>query len=520
MLSFIAILSAGTVDGLLGWEGPAAGIGPAQVQPAGDLNGDGLGDLAIGVPLDESSAKGAGAVYLLLDVVDSAGLPLQDIAIQRTGTQTEDNAGAAIAGGGDLDGDGYADLLVAAPQATTDTTNEGKVYLIYGQSNPSAGGLESDLIFAGGEDFDRIGTRVYIAPDLNDDGASEVLIGAPYLNPNGSAGLGWLALYYGRRFSGVEQLLVDSSTTTADAAWIHNRSATFFGLSAALLPQAEGWTLAIGAPGLDDNHGALYFFDPTVTETNHVYAPDQAFGALVTDHEIGLPWKLSAGSSQLWAGLPYGAEQAGEIYAITPSTNTTPLGSARWTGEGQLGWGLAAWEPGDGRLLVAGEPSWNDGTGRVQIFDENGVVERFEGCIVGGTVGSYVDAGPGPDPWGEDRPWVGFSGSGDANWGQGRGHAWILGTTDHGGSDCPESTVPAWDADHDGVPAPTDCDDQDDRRYLGATELCGDTLDNDCDEDVDESCGPALAETEAGGCGGGAAFLLLPLGLRRRRGVS
>lgn len=521
MLLLFQIVQAGTVDGLLHWTGPSAGAGPGQSVPAGDLNGDGLGDLAIGVPLDSTAGKGAGAVYILLDVATTSGMPLSDIAVQRTGTRTEDNAGSSLAGGGDLDNDGYDDLLVSAPIATTNVSGEGKVYLVYGQGNPTSGALEPDLFVAGTVNSGRVGSRVYMAPDLNDDGTAEALIGAPYLNPDGAAGTTWLAMYHGRRFAGVQQLTVESSGTTADVGWIHAQPGTYFGLSAAFVPQESGeWLLAIGAPGTSDGKGSLYYFDPTLGEEGEVFLSDSAVGTALTDESIGLGWALSAGSGGLWAGTPSAADQAGTVVFLEPEVGPRPLNAPSWTGEGQLGWGLAAWEPGDGRVLAAGEPGWNEGTGRVVLYDQTDVVATVEGCVQGGTVGAHVDAGLGPDPWGNDSPWLAFSGSGDATWGAGAGSVWVLGAEDAVGADCPDTDAPAEDADSDGVSVAQDCDDADSRRFPGAVELCGDGVDNDCDETIDESCDPSPAPPAEGCAGGpGPLLLLIPALFWRRRRI-
>lgn len=516
---FLSPAWAGTVDGLLHWSGPAAGEGPGQVVPAGDINGDGLGDLAIGVPLDSTTAQGAGAVYILLDVAATSGDPLSDIAVQRTGSRTEDNAGSAVAGGGDLDGDGYDDLLVSAPIATTNITGEGKVYLIYGQSEPVSGGLETDLFATGTVKSGRVGSRLYIAPDLNDDGTVEAIIGAPYLNPDGPPGSAWLAMYHGRRLAGVQNLTVEPSGTTADMAWMHAQSESYFGLSAAFVPQeAGGWRLAIGAPGASEGKGAVFYFDPTVGEPGEVFLSEAGTGSVLTDETIGLGWVLSAGAGGLWAGIPAAADQAGTLVFTQPEAGPRPLNPPKWTGEAQLGWGLAAWEPDDGRLLAAGEPGWNQGTGRVVLYDETGVVETFEGCVVGGTVGTHLDAGSGPDPWGNDKPWLAFSGSGDATWGAGTGNAWVIGAEDSAGADCPDNVAVQNDADGDGVLVAQDCDDSDSRRHPGAVELCGDGVDNDCDESVDESCDTTPVPANDGCAGApGLSLLLIPALYGRRR---
>ncbi len=510
-----ALAAAGTVEGLPGWVVPGAAA--TRAQPVGDFDGDGRGDLAIGVPTDPTDGLPTGAVYLLLGVADSYNLPLSEVAFRIAGYQTEDGAGTELAGGGDLDGDGYADLAIAAPHATATLSAEGKVYLLYGGVDTLPESVEDLPSIVGTAMFDRVGSRLYISPDIDGDNADELFIGAPYLNPSGPPGVGWLALYHGRRFSGVESLSVEISrtggSTSADQAWTLYNSETFFGRAAAVLPNPSGgWLLAVGAPGVEEHHGAIYLFPLDGARDGTVVYHEAASTTIYAETAVQLPWMLATTTDgALWAGVPDAAGQAGAIYQIPLDEGEFPLGAPHWQGEGQLGWGLAPWGTG----LVAGEPTWGDGRGRLRIFSSDGTEVQVEGCAETGELGHAVGSSPGPDPRGEPEPWAAFTAPGPAIWGLGPGQVWTWTQRDAPGGTCtPDSAAPT-DSDGDGVPAPEDCDDRQWERHPGAPEVCGNGVDDNCDGDPDEGCAPVAA-----GCAGGSALLFLLLPIRHRRWVA
>jgi len=116
--------------------GSAAQLG-AALASAGDFNGDGYGDFVLGAP-------GAGRAYLFFGRGDSqlgtlvAGQRIIDLAaltpsegLVFSGSATA-QFGASVAGGGDANGDGLADLLIGAPAGTSNGTNSGDVYVVYG----------------------------------------------------------------------------------------------------------------------------------------------------------------------------------------------------------------------------------------------------------------------------------------------------------------------------------------------------------------------------------------------------
>jgi len=121
---------AAEADAML--EGSAADdAAGSAVANAGDVDGDGRDDLLIGAPGEDSTDTDAGAAYLVLGPVSGTSL-LSDAAAVLLGEAAGDEAGSAVAGAGDVDGDGAGDLLVGAPLADDAFTNAGAAYVVFG----------------------------------------------------------------------------------------------------------------------------------------------------------------------------------------------------------------------------------------------------------------------------------------------------------------------------------------------------------------------------------------------------
>ena len=90
------------------------------------------------------------------------------------GIAPHDQAGEALAAPGDVDGDGYADILLGADGAGAG----GAAYLVRGPVSGDLGLLDADLTFEGLDDSDRFGTSVGGAGDVNADGFPDLLVGA------------------------------------------------------------------------------------------------------------------------------------------------------------------------------------------------------------------------------------------------------------------------------------------------------------------------------------------------------
>lgn len=175
----------------------------------GDLDGDGVGDLAVGSAHDDISGAVSGAVYMLLLNTDGSVKASTTIASEINGgpaLATYDSFGRSVTVTGDLDGDGIVDLAVGANHDDTGGNLRGAVHILFLNSDGSAraatkiaSGVNGGPLLANGDSF---GSSVASVGDLDGDGVHDLAIGASYdhldgyargavhlllLNPDGSA---------------------------------------------------------------------------------------------------------------------------------------------------------------------------------------------------------------------------------------------------------------------------------------------------------------------------------------------
>ena len=159
-----------------------------SVAGAGDLNGDGFGDLAVGAILSDAGAPNGGRAYVYL----GGRSPDGDADVVVTGKTTYGWLGYSVAGAGDFDGDGYDDLLVGAPMENPGGPASGAAYLLAGGRSMDGA---PDVAWPGATG-DNLGFSVSGAGDVNGDGFDDIVLGAPQ-NSTGGAGAGAARLCYG-----------------------------------------------------------------------------------------------------------------------------------------------------------------------------------------------------------------------------------------------------------------------------------------------------------------------------------
>lgn len=197
-------LNTTTLDGTNGitlFGVDAGDLSGHSVGRAGDVNGDGFDDLVIGA--DNSDGFGnvkphAGETYVVFGRSDWSNTPTVRLSsldgtngFTLFGVDEGDHSGLAVSGAGDVNGDGFDDILIGAPQAASIgnlKVNGGESYLVFGKSNWSVtpaltlntttlDGTVGVTLF-GVDPGDKCGSAVAIAGDLNGDGFDDLIIGA------------------------------------------------------------------------------------------------------------------------------------------------------------------------------------------------------------------------------------------------------------------------------------------------------------------------------------------------------
>jgi hypothetical protein len=169
-------------DAWLGWS--VAGVG--------DVNHDGCDDLIVGARYYSDGQDKEGAAFLFLGSPE--GLSAVPDWIGQV-DQPSAQFGFAVARAGDINRDGYDDVLIGAPyyEASTENLNEGAVFLYHG--SPDGLGSEPGWQVYGGAPDARLGFSVSGAFDVNGDGNPDLAAGAP----GWEASLGGVFVYHGSK---------------------------------------------------------------------------------------------------------------------------------------------------------------------------------------------------------------------------------------------------------------------------------------------------------------------------------
>lgn len=161
------------------------------VAGAGDVNGDGYADILIGQPDYSLIYPDRGAAWLHLG--GSGGIS-PTAAWSRAGSATGHEMGAAVASAGDVNGDGFSDVIVGAPGDWVALVGEGVARVYLGSAN----GLATTVAWTGkgGQAGAGFGRAVGSAGDVNGDGLSDLIVGAPDWS-NGQVDEGKAFVYLG-----------------------------------------------------------------------------------------------------------------------------------------------------------------------------------------------------------------------------------------------------------------------------------------------------------------------------------
>jgi hypothetical protein len=342
----------------------------SSVAWAGDVDADGVSDILVGGEADRA--------YLVLGPV-SGELDLRYADAELYGSSS-DEVGYVVAGAGDVDHDGYDDVLVGSL--------DNEAYLWNGPIHSSSSTSGADATFDAERGGDDVGTALAGGSDVDGDGLTDVLIGAPGSDNSGS-NAGCAYLVFGPP-SGTVRL--SSADLTLEGESSHDSA----GLSVAMAGDVDGdglCDLLVGAPGDDDggsSAGAAYLITAPGTGTLDLSSATAKLWGEASGDYAGFVVAAAGdpdgdGLGDFLVGAPLhsgGGIEAGAGYLVLGSAaGNMELSSAVATFIGEAagdggGYAVVGGEDldGDGHDEVLLGAPWNDGA-----EDNAGAIYLFEG---------------------------------------------------------------------------------------------------------------------------------------------
>ncbi len=418
--------------------GSSANAGHGSAIATGDNDGDGQAEIAIGASSDGGSGSGAGRVTVWGGGGFSGSYAIGDASTTWVGASTGRSALGTALALGDLDGDGYADLLMGAPSADTGGVDAGAMYLALGGSLlPPGGGIAlADAAILGVASGDQFGTAIHAA-DLDADTRDDFAVTALY-DDDGATNAGVVFVFAGSRLTGTldADLLASSSTSTSSP------NARFGGaLLTADIDGSGALDFIIGAStsdgGYSDGGAAYVFSDPGIS------LPSTA--SLADGQVLGVATSANLGSA-LAAG-DFDDDGVDDLVIAAPNM------------------GLAASGGGVAYVFTTAPTAFMDAEDAQHALAGSGSAGAF------GTALAVARNDGAPPSLFASAPYESY-----AVTSEGTVYRW-------------EFAVDFQDQDGDGFVATTvggnDCDDADATAYPGGTDTPGDSIDGDCDGWVD-----------------------------------
>ena len=272
-----------------------------SVSSAGDVNNDGYDDVIIGAMLNDAAGTQAGRAYVFSGQTG-------DTIYVFSGEAIDDFFGVSVSSAGDVNNDGYGDLIIGAFRNDAGGAHAGRAYVFSGQTG------DTIYVFTGEDNFSSLGISVSSAGDVDSDGYDDVIVGAHgYGDAEGRAYI----------FSG----------QTGDTLYVYTGEAASdqLGVSVSSAGDVDNYgydDFIIGANRNDaggSNAGRAYVFSGKTGDTIHVFTGEAAedfFGVSVSSAgDVN-----NDGYDDIIIGAnknDYGGTDAGRAYLFSGQTGDT-----------------------------------------------------------------------------------------------------------------------------------------------------------------------------------------------------
>ncbi len=413
-----------------------------SVASAGDVNGDGYDDVIVGAQR-YGSYKGKVYVWHGSATGLASGSTASSADWSIIGEGTTDYLGRSVASAGDVNGDGYDDVIVGA---YIDSSGTGKAYVWHGSATGLASGSDAsdaNWSIAGEGSNNWFGISVASAGDVNDDGYDDVIVGASWYSSSTGRAYVWHGSSTG----------LASGSDAGDANWVitgQSNSRTGWSVASAGDVNGDGYAdVIIGAERYDSNTGEAYVCHGSLAglgcsggagiQTNYAdwsipgEAESDYFGNSVAgagdvngdgyaDVVVGAYKNGAGGKVYVWygssTGLSDGDDASDADWSITAEASGDEFGESV-ASAGDVN--------GDGYDDVIVGARYND-----DVAGSAGKAHLWHGSATGlasggnaGNADAYIVAGDGSDNFGDS-----VASAGDVN---GDGYADVIGGAYHGG---------------------------------------------------------------------------------------
>ncbi len=332
-----------------------------SVSAAGDINGDGYSDVIVGA---DGYNTNTGRTYFFF------GGPVMNNAedVTMTGEAVGDQFGYSVSSAGDINGDGYSDVIVGAYGHASDT---GRAYVF---DYVLSGEIVSDVTFTGEETGSQFGRSVSSAGDVNGDGYEDIIIGAYRYSSN--TGRAYI-FFGGEVINNVADVTLTGETPDDYFGW---------SVSSAGDVNGDGYPdVIVGAYGYSTNTGRAYVYFGGAVMNNTADVIMSTVAAVLFGFSVSTAGDVNDDG---YSDVIVGASGSGKAHVYFGGANMDSVEDVTMTGEGgSFGVRVSAAGDvnGDGYDdVIVGAVGYSSNTGRAYIYFGGAVMNNISDVVMTG----------------------------------------------------------------------------------------------------------------------------------------